>query len=213
MFTGLIEEIGKITEIGVSRGAKKIAVQAQHVLNDIKIDDSILLNGVCLTVIGKSTRDFTVEAVEETLRKTTLGNWHVGKRINLERALTAQSRLGGHFVQGHVDGVAKVTGWQQQAGGKMLSVMVPAELKAYLIPKGSVTFDGASLTIAAINGRQIQVALIPHTLEVTTLGALRIGEHINVEVDMLGKYVHHILTPYLEHNKTVRVHADVKVED
>ena len=213
MFTGLVEEVGNIAEIGISRGAKRITVHAQHVLGDLRIDDSIAMNGVCLTVIHRDARGFAVEAVDETLRKTTIGSWQIGKSINLERALTAQSRLGGHFVQGHVDGLAKVTDWSEQAGGRMLSVSMPAELVNYLIPKGSITLDGVSLTIAAIKNNQIQVALIPHTLEVTTLGALRIGDAINVEADMLGKYVRQILSPYIDHRKTVISHADVKLED
>lgn len=213
MFTGLVEEVGNIAEIGISRGAKRITVHAQHVLGDLRIDDSIAMNGVCLTVIHRDARGFAVEAVDETLRKTTIGSWQIGKSINLERALTAQSRLGGHFVQGHVDGLAKVTDWSEQAGGRMLSVSMPAELVNYLIPKGSITLDGVSLTIAAIKNNQIQVALIPHTLEVTTLGAVRIGDAINVEADMLGKYVRQILSPYIDHHKTVISHADVKLED
>ena len=213
MFTGLVEEVGNIAEIGISRGAKRITVHAQHVLGDLRIDDSIAMNGVCLTVIHRDARGFAVEAVDETLRKTTIGSWQIGKSINLERALTAQSRLGGHFVQGHVDGLAKVTDWSEQAGGRMLSVSMPAELVNYLIPKGSITLDGVSLTIAAIKNNQIQVALIPHTLEVTTLGAVRIGDAINVEADMLGKYVRQILSPYIDHRKTVISHADVKLED
>jgi riboflavin synthase len=193
MFTGIVEEVGQVSEIGMSRGAKRISIRAEKVLDDLKIDDSIAINGVCLTVIDRKRESFSVEAVEETLKKSTLGNLRTGAEANLERALEVGSRLGGHFVQGHVDGVARVTGFRQQAGGKLLSLNIPAGLRVYTIPKGSITVDGVSLTIARLDGGKAQIALIPHTLAVTTLGRLKVGDHVNIEADMLGKYVYHTL--------------------
>lgn len=213
MFTGIIEEVGKISEIGVSRGAKKLTIQAEKVLEDLKVDDSIAINGVCLTVIKKERTCFSVEAVEETLSKTTIGHWRPTEEVNLERALRTSGRLGGHFVQGHVDGVARVTGWQKQAGGALLTIETSGDLKKYMIPKGSITVDGVSLTIANLSGSKVQIALIPHTLAITTLDKLKMNEQVNIETDMMGKYVYHILSPYLERQKSNDLNFDVKVED
>ncbi|MFQ5631648.1 MAG: riboflavin synthase [bacterium] len=213
MFTGLVEEIGKIIGTGISRGAKKLMVQADVCLEDLKIDDSIAINGVCLTVVKREQNYFTVEAVDETLKKSTLGQLRTGDVVNLERALIANGRLGGHFVQGHVDGVAKVKGWQQQAGGQLLTLDMQAHLQKYMIPKGSITIDGVSLTIANLTRQNVQIALIPHTLAVTTLGKLKTGDDVNIEVDMLGKYVYRFLTPDNEKKKSYIANFDVKVED
>jgi riboflavin synthase len=213
MFTGIIEEVGKIIALGASRGAKKLTIQAGKVLDDLKADDSIAINGVCLTVIDKKRTCFSVEAVEETLSKTTIGHWRPDGEVNLERALRASNRLGGHFVQGHVDGVARVNGWQKQAGGALLTIEMPGDLKKYLVPKGSITVDGVSLTIANLTGSKVKIALVPHTLAVTTLGKLKMNEQVNIETDMMGKYVYHILNPYQEQQKKNYSSFDVKTED
>lgn len=198
MFTGLIEEIGRINAIGRSRGARRIVVEASAVLEDLRIDDSIAISGVCLTVIERDERRFAVETVEETLKKTTLGALQVGARVNLERALRTDRRLGGHFVQGHVDGVGRIVRIVPQAGGRLLSVQAPESVLQYLTPRGSIAVDGVSLTIAELRGNTVDIALIPHTLEVTTLGDLDAGAQVNIEADMLGKYVYRALEPYLD---------------
>ncbi len=193
MFTGLIEEMGEIANISRSRGAQKLTISASKIMDDLKIDDSVSVDGVCLTVVSRDSHSFSVEAVEETLKKTTLGALKLRQKVNLERALRAGDRLGGHFVQGHVDGVGKVAAWQNQQGGKLLTLRAPQEITKYAIPKGSITVNGVSLTIASLQNSQISIALIPHTLAVTTLGALKPGDAVNLEADMLGKYVHHLL--------------------
>ncbi len=214
MFTGLIEEVGKIAEVRPSRGARLLRVQAQDVLSDLKVDDSIAVNGVCLTVIARSEKDFSVEAVEETLKKSTLGGLRVGDRVNLERALSVQSRLGGHFVQGHVDGVAEVESLTPQAGGKLLTLRLPEHLLTYMIPKGSIAVDGVSLTIAELEPPRVRIALIPHTLEQTTLGELQPGNRVNIEADMLGKYIVQLVQPYLENREdSLRRRFKAKLED
>ncbi len=198
MFTGLVEEVGKIIEVRPSRGAKLFRIQAEKVMQGIGVDDSIAVSGVCLTVIAHTASDFSVEAVEETLKKTTLDGKHPGDAVNLERALAVGDRLGGHFVQGHVDGVAEVEGWAPQAGGKLLTLRLPEPLLPYVIPKGSIAIDGVSLTVAELQPPRIKIALIPHTLEVTTLRSLRKGDRVNVEVDMVGKYIVNLVQPYLD---------------
>jgi riboflavin synthase alpha subunit len=155
MFTGLVEEMGTVVEVGTSRGARRLRVAAELVPGDLKIDDSVAVSGVCLTVIAHSATNFTVEAVQETLKKTTLGQLQRGDKVNLERAMRADSRLGGHFVQGHVDGVARVREFVPQAGGKLLSLTLPNGLLPYVIPRGSIAVDGVSLTIAELQGKGI----------------------------------------------------------
>lgn len=215
MFTGLVEEIGKIVEVRPSRGAKLFRIQAGVVMQDIAVDDSIAVSGVCLTVISHTAKDFSVEAVEETLKKTTLSRRSPGDAVNLERALAVGDRLGGHFVQGHVDGVGTVAGMTPQAGGRLLSIRLPEHLLPYVIPKGSIAIDGVSLTVAELEPPLIKIALIPHTLEVTTLGSLQTGDWVNVEVDMVGKYIVQLAQPYLDRmpSKDRFGQFDVKTED
>ena len=179
MFTGLVEEVGKIIEVRPSRGAKLFRIQAEKVMQGISVDDSIAVSGVCLTVIAHTASDFSVEAVEETLKKTTLDGKRPGDAVNLERALA-------------------VGGWAPQAGGKLLSIRLPESLLPYVIPKGSIAIDGVSLTVAELQPPLIKIALIPHTLEVTTLGSLQKGDRVNVEVDMVGKYIVNLVQPYLD---------------
>lgn len=202
MFTGLIEELGQVAAIGRSRGAMRLSIRADRVTQDLSIDDSVAINGVCLTVIEKTGNTFSVEAVQETLKKTTLDQLKIGEPVNLERAVRADSRLGGHFVQGHVDGLARVKSIVPQAGGKLFTFVVPEPLGKFIIPRGSIALDGVSLTIAEMQGLSIQVALIPHTLQVTTLGSKKAGDSVNVEVDMIGKYVVNLLEPYMESRLT-----------
>lgn len=212
MFTGIIEEIGEIAQVSQQGGARQFSIKAQKVMSDLKVDDSIAINGVCLTVVSQTPQQFAVQAVEETLKKSTLGHYQAGHRINLERALMANSRLGGHFVQGHVDGVATVLSMQAQQGGKILTLRVPEMLLKYMIPQGSITVDGVSLTIAGLSHDTIRISLIPHTLSVTTLGMLQAGGLVNVEADMMGKYAIQILQPYAAH-PLKRTMYDVKLED
>ncbi len=193
MFTGLVEEIGRIADVASSGTSRRFAIRAEKILADAKVDDSICVSGVCLTVVAVSGTTFQVRAVDETLRKTTLGNLRQGQPVNLERALRPMDRLGGHFVQGHVDGTAPIVDLIPQAAGKLMVVELGSELLRYVIPHGSIALDGVSLTVARLEESRITIALIPHTLAQTTLGERRVGDWLNVETDLLGKYVERLL--------------------
>ncbi len=193
MFTGLVEEIGQIAGVEPVGTSRRLTIRANKILEDAKIDDSICVSGVCLTVVARAKNTFQVQAVDETLRKTTLGNLRQGSRVNLERALRPTDRLGGHFVQGHVDGVGRIADFIPQAAGKLVVVELSKELLRHAIPHGSIALDGVSLTVARLEEPQITIALIPHTLAQTTLGERRAGDELNVETDLLGKYVERLL--------------------
>jgi riboflavin synthase len=193
MFTGLIEEIGQITAVEALGASRRFTIRAKKILGDAKIDDSICVSGVCLTVVARAENTFQVQAVDETLRKTTLGNLRQNHWVNLERALRPTDRLGGHFVQGHVDGMALIVDLIPQAAGQLMVVELSKELLRYVIPHGSITLDGVSLTVARLEEPRITLALIPHTLSQTTLGERQRGDWVNVETDLLGKYVERLL--------------------
>lgn len=193
MFTGLVEEIGQIIAVESLGTSRRLTIRAKEILPGTKIDDSICVSGVCLTAVAVEEETFQVQAVDETLRKTTLGNLRQNSRVNLERALRPMDRLGGHFVQGHVDGVAQIIDLIPQAAGKLMVVELAGELWRYVIPHGSLALDGVSLTVARLEEPRITIALIPHTLLQTTLGERQVGEWLNVETDLLGKYVERLL--------------------
>jgi len=199
MFTGIVEEIGTVQNILKENGACRLSIKSQEIIKELYIDDSISINGVCLTVVAVSQSRFDVEAVEETLMKTTLKRTKPGAKVNLERALTFAGRLGGHVVQGHVDSIGKVTDIKSQPGGTLLSVSVPKEKMKYVISEGSITVNGVSLTVARINNNIITISLIPHTLKKTTLSQLKISDEVNIEVDIIGKYVENLLQKSAEH--------------
>ncbi|MFQ5649235.1 MAG: riboflavin synthase [bacterium] len=193
MFTGLVEEVGVVRQAQRRAGAIRLTVAAKTVLQDLAVDASIAVSGVCLTVVSVAGSTFDLEAVQETLRKTTLGALHPGSKVNLERALRFADRLGGHLVQGHVDSVGEVVGVHAQAAGTLLSIRLPPDKMKYVISEGSIAVDGVSLTVARIKNNEITISLIPHTSSKTTLGALTIGDPVNIEVDLVGKYVENIL--------------------
>lgn len=188
MFTGLIEDVGTVTRLTEERG-RRLTINAPQILAGLKVDDSISIDGVCLTIVAVETQGFSVQAVPETLSKTTVGEWRVGSRVNLERALAAGSRLGGHFVLGHVDSVVAVTAVESLPDESLLSVSIPPAFVKYVIVHGSIALDGVSLTVARWQSPLATVSLIPHTLRRTTLGDRRRGDLINLEADVLGKYV------------------------
>jgi riboflavin synthase len=202
MFTGLIEEIGRIATVESFGTSRRFAIRAEKILADARVDDSICVSGVCLTVVAVSGTTFQVQAVDETLRKTTLGNLRQGQQVNLERALRPMDRLGGHFVQGHVDGTAPIVDLIPQAAGQLTVVELDSELLRYVIPHGSIALDGVSLTVARLEESRITIALIPHTLAQTTLGERRVGDWLNVETDLLGKYVERLLAARTGSNLT-----------
>jgi riboflavin synthase len=186
MFTGIVEERGVVREIGPTR----LSVGCETVTPDSAPGASIAVNGACLTVVERSSDHITFDLSEETLRRTSFERLREGDPVNLERALTLSTRLGGHLVQGHVDGVGEVVGFEPaEGGGAWLTVRAPATLARSLVEKGSIGVDGVSLTIAEREGETFSVALIPHTLEVTTLGTAKVGDPVNLEVDVIAKYV------------------------
>jgi riboflavin synthase len=193
VFTGLVEEAGRIERIEEQPGGRRLWVTAARVLDDMRIGDSVALNGCCLTAVTVEPARFAVEAVPETLRRTTLGAWREGERVNLERPLKLDQRLGGHLVQGHVDGVGVVRSVVAEGAGRRVGLDVPGGLARFVAEKGSLAVDGVSLTVASCAGASCEVALIPHTLEVTVAGEYEPGRRVNLEVDLLARYLARLL--------------------
>lgn len=180
-----------------AEGGLRLSVAARLVTEDLRVGDSVAVSGVCLTVVERGERRFAADVVPETLRVTTLGERRVGDAVNLERPLALGARLGGHLVQGHVDGVITMLERAERADGLDLLFTLPLSLSGFVVPKGSVGVDGVSLTVAAKSGPdRFAVAIIPHTAAVTTLGRLRVGGRANIEVDVLAKYVGELVRPY-----------------
>jgi riboflavin synthase len=193
MFTGIIEEIGTVRAIEARGEARVLVVGAETARSDARLSDSVAVNGVCLTVVGILGDGLEFDVIPETLSKTNIGGLRPGDPVNLERALRAGDRLGGHFVQGHVDGVGRVADVSVEGEWYTISIEAPANVRRYLIPHGSVTVDGVSLTVARLAPDGFSIALIPHTLENTNLGKKKPGDAVNLEADMLGKYVEALL--------------------
>ena len=194
MFTGIVEELAQIKSIKPKSKGIRYAISAEVVVGDLKIGDSISVNGVCLTIVKRGKDSFCMDLVEETLNKSNLGELKVGDSVNLERAMKVSDRLGGHIVQGHVETLGVILEKQMQDEEAILSVGLDPEWMRFCIPKGSITLDGVSLTIARINGNIIEIALIPHTLENTTLGIKGKSETLNIETDIIGKYIDRLLS-------------------
>lgn len=198
MFTGIVEETGTILAIDAfGDDAMRLAVRAHAVLGDAAHGDSIAVSGVCLTVVDVAAGAFTADVMKQTLDHTALGSRRVGDAVNLERAARVDGRLGGHIVQGHVDGVGTVVAVSPSDHWTVVAIAPPAALMRYLVAQGSVTVDGVSLTVASLDDAagEFTVSLIPTTLASTTLGSLDIGDHVNLEVDVLAKYVERLLQP------------------
>ena len=193
MFTGLIEEIGIIKSISNLGGARKITVSASKILNDLKIDDSVAINGACQTVIKVNSKEFEVIAVEETIRKTTLGSLKSSDEVNLERAMKVSDRLGGHIVQGHVDTTGNVKSIEKQLTGILVWVEFPIQFARYAVQHGSICINGVSLTIARLSKGMATISVIPHTWDVTTLSELKNGAEVNLEFDIIGKYIENFM--------------------
>ena len=193
MFTGIIEEVGHVKAL--HRGAKSftLEVEANLVVQDSKVGDSIATNGVCLTVTSLGDHDFSADLMPETVERTALGRLKPGSPVNLERALSLQSRLGGHIVSGHIDGTGRIAALRQDDTALWLTVECDRQLLRYIIEKGSITVEGVSLTVARVDERSFSVSLIPHTQLVTTLHSLRIGDLVNLENDIIAKYVEKLL--------------------
>lgn len=193
MFTGIIEETGTVLSVRGGTDGVRIDIGASRVLDGAKSGDSIAVNGVCLTV-APGAGHFTADVMPETLRRTSLRGLQLGSRVNLERAMEAGGRFGGHIVSGHVDACGRVLSLTREGIAELLRVAVPADVAKYIAVKGSVALDGVSLTVTAVDGGSLTVSLIPHTRQSTTLGDLRPGDEVNVEVDMLARYVERLLS-------------------
>jgi riboflavin synthase len=185
MFTGIVEERGVVRAIGPTR----LEVGCRTVTADSDLGASVAVNGCCLTVVERSERHLAFDLSEETLRRTSFSRLAEGDPVNLERPLTLMSRLGGHLVQGHVDGVGEVRSFERDETGAWCSIDTPEDLRRYLVEKGSICVDGVSLTVAALRDDGFAVALIPHTLDVTTLGTSRVGDPLNLEIDVIARYL------------------------
>lgn len=193
MFTGIIEEIGIVEDVLSSADKYTLKIRAKKVLEDTKIGDSICTNGVCLTVKSGSSEFFYADVMNETIDKSNLGKLEKKSKVNLERALTLNTRLGGHIVTGHIDSVGKILNKSREGNSVWFTIESEAEILKYIIYKGSVALDGISLTIAEVDSNSFKVSIIPHTENVTTLLDKSIGDEINIECDVLGKYVEKLL--------------------
>ena len=194
MFTGIVEEVGCLLAVEPVDGAVRLRIEGRTVVQDLRHGDSVAVDGVCLTASAVGDGCFTADVMPETLRRSTLGEATAGRRVNLERALTPASRLGGHIVQGHVDGVGRIVSRAPGPRWDEVVVELPSELTLYVAEKGSITVDGVSLTVAAVDDDTFTVGLIPTTLAETTLGDRAVGATVNVEVDVLAKYVERLTT-------------------
>jgi riboflavin synthase len=196
MFTGLVDAVGTIDRVTDTSAGREFLIRSRY--DDLSDGESVAVNGACLTVRDCGDGRFTVAAVVTTLGRTTMAGWTEGQRVNLERALKASDRLGGHIVQGHVDGVGTVRRVQRFDDAVLVDVIVPSEVAELLVPHGSITVDGVSLTVNAIPDHDVvQLSLIEYTLRHTTLGTLAAGDLVQVEGDVIGKYVRQLMTPYL----------------
>jgi riboflavin synthase len=190
MFTGLVIETGEIASVRVRDGKTRITISAKNIPVELKTGDSVAVSGVCLTAVEISRKQFSADLAEETLKRTSLGSLKKNSLVNLELPARAQDRLGGHVVQGHVDAVGKLLDLKKIKGGEDWRMMLelPSGLERYVVPQGSITVEGISLTVAKIEGNRLEIAVIPHTYEVTNLRELRSGSPVNIEVDILAKY-------------------------
>ncbi len=198
MFTGIVEELGTVESIEDQGDAIRLTVRARTVLEDAKLGDSIAVNGCCLTVTTRTDETWTADVMQETLDKTSLSGVAPGDVVNLERAVTAATRLGGHIVQGHVDGVGHVLSRTPSEHWELVEIQLPAELSKYLVDKGSITVDGVSLTVVEARDDSFTVSLIPETLTRTTLGLRQAGDRVNLETDVIAKHVERLVRAYTQ---------------
>ncbi|GEP38547.1 riboflavin synthase subunit alpha [Nocardioides psychrotolerans] len=198
MFTGIVEELGTVAAVEDQGDAIRLTVRASTVLSDAGLGDSISVNGCCLTVVSHDGVQWTADVMQETLDKTSLQGVKPGDRVNLERAVTAEKRLGGHIVQGHVDGVGHVVRRSPSEHWEVVEISMPPELGRYLVDKGSITVDGVSLTVVEAHDTTFTVSLIPETLARTTLGSRQPGDRVNLEVDIIAKHVEKLVRAYTQ---------------
>ena len=193
MFTGIVEELGTLRHVAETPSGRRVEIACERVLERLAVDDSVNVSGACLTVVARDDHSFTCDIVPETLARTTLGRVARGSHVNLERAATPLTALGGHLVQGHVDSTTTLDKRTPQGEGARLRFALPKGLGRYIVEKGFITLDGVSLTVAALSAKAFEVAIVPHTAQRTTLASLREGDAVNVEVDIIAKYVERML--------------------
>ena len=215
MFTGIIEELGVIQEIKKSSKSSKLLIKANKVLENTNVGDSICTNGVCLTVTDLKANSFEADVMAETLRRSNLGDLTVGSKVNLDRALTLESRLGGHIVSGHIDGVGEIISLVKEDNATWVTVKAKSDILRYVVLKGSITIDGISLTVAYVDENVFKVSIIPHTAQETTLLNKSIGETVNLECDVISKYVEKLmgLTTKEENKKNTLLTEDFLKEN
>jgi riboflavin synthase len=194
MFTGIVEELGSVKVLRREAGAARLTISASTVLDGTVLGDSICVNGVCLTVVGLGKSEFTADVAVETLKVTNLGDLKIGAKVNLERALQLSARIGGHLVSGHVDAVGRIRGKREEGNGWRIFIDAPETVLRYVIKKGSIAIDGISLTVADVDKSGFSIAMIPHTAKLTTLGFKSVGDSVNLESDIIGKYVERLLS-------------------
>jgi riboflavin synthase len=197
MFTGIIEEVGLLKKVVSIREGKRLYIAAKTIIADLKIGDSVAVCGVCLTVTGLEKDCFITEAVGETIAKTTIKRWSAGRRVNLERAVKVDGRWGGHFVQGHVSGLARIVAMKNRGENWYLQLAVPQEMEHFIASEGSIAIDGVSLTIAdlAATGRKAGISIIPHTYRNTIISSYKAGDLVNIETDFLARYIEKLIRP------------------
>ena len=195
MFTGIIEELGTVERVTRGRVSAILAIRAEAILSDLKIGDSVAVNGVCLTATSLTGHGFTADVMHETLDRSSLAGLGPGSPVNLERAMAANGRFGGHIVAGHVDGVGTIAAIEQDDNAIWFTITAPAQVLRYVVEKGSIAIDGISLTVARVETDRFAVSVIPHTAAVTLLGQRRTGDRVNLESDLVGKYVERLLRP------------------
>lgn len=195
LFTGIIEELGEVESVQLAQHSALLTIKANKVLGDVHLGDSIAVNGVCLTVVRFTPQQFTADVMAETLAKSNLGTLTRGNKVNLERAMQLSTRLGGHLVSGHIDSTGEIKRTYRHGIATILEIAAPKPLLSLIVPKGSVAIDGISLTVVEVNDNYFSVSLIPHTFQATTLGFKGPGDTVNLEGDIIGKYVQHFLQP------------------
>ncbi len=194
MFTGIVEELGSIRSVRRGQHSSVLSIAAKDILSDLKIGDSVAVNGVCLTATTVDGSGFTADVMHETLNRSSLGSLTVGSHVNLERAMAANGRFGGHIVSGHIDGTGTITALRKDDNAVWYTISASQELLRYIVEKGSIAIDGISLTVAAVDDASFSVSIIPHTAASTILGSKRPGDTVNLETDLIGKYVEKLLT-------------------
>lgn len=210
MFTGLVEELGMVTSIIKGPESAKLTIAASIVLEDVKMGDSIAVNGVCLTVVAFENSWFQADVMAETLEKSALGDLKVGHRVNLERAMRLGDRLGGHMVSGHIDGIGILINKEVKDIAVVTEIQAPAQVLKYVIKKGSIAVDGISLTVVDVKSDRFIVSLIPHTAKITTIGYKKIGDKVNLESDLIGKYIEKLIQ--VQNDQPKKTQSDISLD-